>query len=84
MWGVRPQSKFGPPKAMCYQTQRYAMYSGHRLMFETDQVQQWPPWRTVPVLPSPAAGWCQHAPHLSSSTPAVPASSGDRGALYGL
>ena len=32
------QSKLGPPKAMCYQTQRYAMYRGDNLVFETTQV----------------------------------------------
>lgn len=34
------QSKIGPPKAMCYQTQRYRMYEGDRLVFETSQVRR--------------------------------------------
>jgi hypothetical protein len=32
------QSRIGPPKTMCYQTQRYAMYESNQLVFETSQV----------------------------------------------
>ena len=32
------QSRIGPPKTMCYQTQRYAMYADSQLVFETSQV----------------------------------------------
>lgn len=32
------QSRIGPPKTMCYQTQRYTMYKDDNFVFETFQV----------------------------------------------
>lgn len=37
------ESRFGPSEAMCYQKQRYAVYSDQRFVFETDQ--------TIPDIP---------------------------------
>lgn len=37
------ESRFGPNEAMCYQKQRYAVYSDQRFVFETDQ--------TIPDIP---------------------------------
>ncbi len=31
------QSRIGPPKAMCYQTQKYTMYQGDYFVYETSQ-----------------------------------------------
>lgn len=65
MWRL-VQTKFGPPQAHCLQTQRYRIFGGDHLVFETSQVMNDIPfgdhftvetrWDVTPLPPSTSGG----------------------------